>query len=450
MVRAYKFALDPTDAQIASLRSHCGAQRFAYNWGLYLVKANMEQRAAERTYGLEESELTPRVDSSAYGLRKRWNREKCTTAPWWSENSKEAYASGLANLAVALRNWKESIGGRRKGPSIRFPVFKRRTGLLSCKFTTGAIGLVDADRRHVKLPRIGLVRTHESTRKLARRLEAGRARIRSATISFRRGRWFVAFSVEVLAKRVPPKNTIRVIGIDMGIKRLATLSSTVRGVSDADGFVTVVQHLEEKQKKLRRFNRQAARRRGRSNKDESPSRRWTKTQAKCAKIHADIANARSDALNKVTTGITQRFDVIVIEDLYVAGMIRNRSLSRRIAGAGWGEFRRQITCKAPRCGAVVIVANRFYPSSKRCSRCGVEKAKLRLSERIFDCEHCGLTIDRDTNAARNLAGLAKDLSAQTSTSSCGATLNEPAGNPCESDIVGSGYGHGKPHAGNVA
>ena len=432
------------------LQSHCGAQRFAYNWGLSLVKANIEQRAAERSYGVDENRLTPRVDTSAYGLRKRWNREKLVTAPWWHENSKEAYALGLANLSAALRNWQESRSGTRRGPRIRFPVFKRCSRSLSCRFTTGALGLVDTDRRHVKLPRIGVVRTHESTRKLARHLAVGRARIRSATISFSRGRWFVAFSVDIATKSAGTKNATRAIGIDMGITRLAALSAAVPGVSDPDGFVAVPQHLEVMQKKLRRLNRQAARRLGRDETGRTPSARWRKTQRKCAKVHAGIANARSDSLNKVTTGIVQRFGLIAIEDLYVAGMIRNRSLSRRIAGAAWGELRRQLTYKAVRYGAVIVVANRFYPSSKLCSDCGVVKAKLRLSERVFSCDHCGSRIDRDTNAARNLVKLVADRSTLASTPSCGATLNEPAGNPCKSGSAGDGYRHGKPHEGNVA
>jgi putative transposase len=133
VIQAYRFALDPTSGQVADLRSHCGAQRFAFNWGL--------------------------------------------------ANSKEAYASGLANLATALGNWKASRNGVRRGRKVGFPRFKGKREPLSCRFTTGASGLVEGDRRHVRLPRVGVVRTHESTRKLARRVEAGIARVRSATIT---------------------------------------------------------------------------------------------------------------------------------------------------------------------------------------------------------------------------------------------------------------------------
>jgi putative transposase len=195
------------------------------HWGLARVKANLGQREAERSYGVPEELLTPAVSWSAWRLRKDFNAVKHQVAPWWPENSKEAYASGLANLAAALANWAASRAGTRRGSKIAFPKFKGKRSVLSVRFTTGAFGLPDQDRRHVRLPRIGLVRTHESTRKLARRVDAGTARIRSVTVSYRRGRWHASFCVEAdLADRVParPADTV---GVDVGIRHLAVLSS---------------------------------------------------------------------------------------------------------------------------------------------------------------------------------------------------------------------------------
>jgi hypothetical protein len=191
-----------------ALRSHCGGQRFAYNWGLALVRANLAQREAERSYGVPDDRLTPSLSWSAYSLRKSWNQAKDDLAPWWAENSKEAYSSGLVNLAAALGNWIDSRTGKRRGPTVRFPRFKGKRAARSCRFTTGAFGLADSDRRYVKLPRIGLVRTHESTRKLARHIERGAARIRSATVAHRRGRWFVSLSVEI-TRDDPVTNPLR-------------------------------------------------------------------------------------------------------------------------------------------------------------------------------------------------------------------------------------------------
>lgn len=419
VLQAYQFALDPTPAQDNALRSHCGGQRYAYNWGLALAKANVDQRAAERTYGLADEQSTPSVSWSAYSLRKTWNQVKDRVAPWWAENSKEAYSSGLANLATALSNWADSRKGKRAGRRLGFPRFKGRRARLSCRFTTGSYGLADTDRRHVKLPRIGLVRTHESTRKLARHVERGTARIRSATVSHRAGRWFVAFSVEITRADPAPARPATAVGVDLGIKSLAVLST--------GETIPNQRHLETAQRELRRLQRQAARRTGPDKcTRRQPSARWRKTHTRITRLHSAIANARRDGLHKLTTHLVRIYGAVVIEDLNVTGMLANRRLARHVAGVGMAELRRQIEYKAGWAGVQVHVADRWYPSSKTCSTCGVAKAKLRLSERTFHCHACGLLLDRDLNAARNLAGL---VHRETSSPSHGATRNEPAGNP---------------------
>ncbi len=203
VAQAYRFALDPTPAQVSMLESHCGAARFAFNDMLSVVKANLDQRSAERSYGIAEEELTPAQGWSLAKLRKTWNVRKSEVAPWWQANSKEAYNSGLDGLARALENWSTSRSGERAGAAVGFPRFKtRHRSARSMRFTTGAIR-VEPDRHHVVLPRIGRMRTHESTRKLARRLQAGTARILSATVSFTGGRWQCAFQVIVAAKTRP-------------------------------------------------------------------------------------------------------------------------------------------------------------------------------------------------------------------------------------------------------
>ncbi|SDY18016.1 putative transposase [Amycolatopsis xylanica] len=415
------------------MRSHCGAQRFAFNWGLAQVTANLAQRNAEASYGLEGDSQTAPMSWSAYDLRERWNTVKAEVAPWWRENSKEAYASGLANLATALTNWKDSQTSRRKGAGVRFPQFKGKRAVLSCRFTTGAFGLVDRDRRHVKLPRIGVVRTHESTRKLARQVAQGNARIRSATITFRAGRWFCSFSVEIARTDPLPARPDTVVGVDLGIKSLAVLSTGER--------VSNPKHLEIAQRELRRLQRQAMRRCGPDKRtQQKPSQRWRQTQARIAKLHVRVANARRDGLHKLTIRLVRSFGTVVLEDLSVSGMLRNHRLARRIAGIGMAEFRRQMTYKTAWSGVRLHIADRWYPSSKTCSGCGVVKAKLRLSERIYTCENCGLTLDRDLNAARNLAGLA-----ELSSPSCGATRNEPDGNPHQTRLVrAAGIATGRP------
>jgi putative transposase len=416
------------------MRSHCGGQRYAFNWGLALVKANLAQRDAERSYGIADDRLTPSAPWSAYSLRKTWNLTKNEIAPWWGENSKEAYSSGLANLAAALGNWADSKRGKRLGRRLGFPRFKGKRSGLSCRFTTGAFGLAD-DRRHVKLPRIGAVRTHESTRKLARHVERGNARIRSATVSFRAGRWFASFSVEITRDDPAPTQPESVVGVDLGVKSLAVLST--------GQTVPNPRHLETAQRELRWLQRQAARRVGPDRRTgRRPSARWRTTQARIARLHATVANARRDGLHKLTTRLVRAYGVVVIEDLHVAGMVRNRRLARHVAGVGMAELCRQIEYKASWSGVRVHVADRWYPSSKTCSACGVVKAKLGLSERVYRCETCGLVLDRDLNAARNLATLVRG---ETSSPSCGATRNEPAGNPGKTRTVrAAGTATGRP------
>ncbi|MCG8920493.1 IS607 family element RNA-guided endonuclease TnpB [Actinokineospora sp. PR83] len=435
VIQAFRFALDPTPGQESDLRSHCGGQRFAFNWGLALVKANLDQRAAEKTYGISDEQSTPKVSWSAYSLRKDWNDAKGEAAPWWEENSKEAYASGVANLATALKNWNDSRTGKRRGPKIRFPRFKGRRAGLSCRFTTGAFGLT-ADRRHVRLPRIGEVRTHESTRKLARHLERGTARIRSATLTHhRQGRWLCSFSVEITRADPPPTRPDSAVGVDLGIKSLAVLST--------GEVIPNPRHLDVALRELRRLQRQAARRTGPDRRTRrTPSNRWRRTRARIARLYAAVAAARRDGLHKLSTRLVRTHGAIVVEDLNVAGMTRNRRLARHIAGVGMGELRRQITYKAAWAGGRAHVADRWYPSSKICSDCGAVKAKLRLSERVFTCESCGFTLDRDLNAARNLAAL---ITRETSSPSCGATVNEPDGNPPQTHTMwAAGTATGRP------
>ncbi|MGH3863097.1 IS607 family element RNA-guided endonuclease TnpB [Actinokineospora sp.] len=336
VLQAYRFALDPTLAQVAVLRSHCGAQRYVFNWGLALIKANLGQREAEKSYGVADAELTSSVQWSAYSLRKLWNQAKDAVAPWWAENSKEAYSSGLANLATALGNWNASKTHKRKGAKVKFPRFKGKRAGLSCRFTTGAFGLVD--RRHVQLPRIGVVRTHESTRKLARQVERGTARIRSATITQQGGRWFCSFSVEIDRHAPAPARPDSVVGVDLGIKSLAVLST--------GEVIANPRHLDVMLRELRRLQRQAARRTGPDRRTRrAPSGRWLTTQTRINRLHTAVANARRDGLHQLSTRLVRTHGTIVLEDLHVAGMLRNRSLARHIAGVGMGELRRQITYK---------------------------------------------------------------------------------------------------------
>ena len=168
-------------------------------------------------------------------------------------------------------------------------------------------------------------------------------------------------------------------------------------------------HLDRELRNLRRVQRTCARRRGPNRRTRvEPSNRWRKARARADAIHTRVANLRRNDTHQLTTRLVGDHDVIVIEDLHVAGMLRNRRLARHIADVSWAEIRRQLTYKAERAGARLVVADRWFASSKTCSGCGTAKAKLTLSERTYVCTACGIVLDRDENAARNLAALAAD------------------------------------------
>ncbi|MFI8073703.1 IS607 family element RNA-guided endonuclease TnpB [Streptomyces sp. NPDC086033] len=407
VVQACRFALDPNAAQEHALRSHCGAARAAYNWAVGWVSASWWQRRAEESYGISEAELTKWRPWSLPALRKAFNAAKHTDprfAAWWQENSKEAYSTGLANASAAFDNYAKSKNGKRKGARMGAPRFKvKRKARLACRFTTGTIR-VDTDGRHVTLPRLGTIRTHEPTVKLLARVQAGTARILSATVRHERGRWFASFQAEVKRELEPVARPDVAVGIDLGVKTLAVMA-------DSTGEIRTIAnpgHHDRARKQLRRACRVVSRRQGPDRQTgQKPSKRWEKANAARNKVHHRVANLRADALHKLTTAVAAEYGTVVVEDLNVAGMLRNRRLARRIADAGFGEIRRQLTYKTRQRHATrIVVADRWYPSSKTCSGCGAVKAKLPLHVRTYQCDACGLVIDRDDNAALNLAALA--------------------------------------------
>jgi putative transposase len=378
VVQAYTFALDPNATTERRMRSHCGAARAAFNWAVTWVTTSWWQRAAEESYGIADEDLTPWRPWSLPALRKVFNEIKRTDprfADWWQDNSKEAYNTGLANAAAAFDNYATSKRGERAGRRVGMPRRKsKHKARLACRFTTGTIR-VEADRRHVTLPRLGTIRTHESTRKLQRRLAGGTARILSATIRFERGRWFVSFQVEVKHDPQPAVRPDVTVGVDLGVKHLAIMADSLGEIR----YVPNPKHYDTALKVLKRLSRRVSRRQGPDRKKGiEASKRWLKANAERNKVHHRVANLRADGLHKLTTRLAAEYSTVVVEDLNVAGMLRNRRLARKIADAGFGEIRRQITYKTGWNGGAVHVADRWYPSSKTCSNCGAVKAKLPL------------------------------------------------------------------------
>jgi len=414
--QAYRYALDPTPTQLRALASHAGAARFAHNHMLALVKAVMDQRVAERSYGVPEDRLTSVLGWSLPALRKVWNQRKPSCAPWWAENSKEAYNTGLDGLARGLDAWSKSRKGERAGRAAGFPRFKTARAPRSVRFTTGVIRC-EADRRHITLPRLGAVRSHESTRKLARRIEAGTARILSATVrQDSAGRWYCALQVIVAVKARPAharRSIHPIVGVDVGVKADSLLVVATPGGTEIDR-VAAPKSLTAAQGRLRALQRRAARQHGpydpATKTKQVPSKRWRRTQARIGRTHVHAAAVRRDVLHKATTALAQQHQVVVVETLNAAGMrakggARKRGLNRALADAALAEIRRMLGYKTRWYGSHLVEADRFYPSSKTCTACGRRKSNLTLADRVFECDDCGMRIDRDLGAATNLARL---------------------------------------------
>jgi putative transposase len=262
----------------------------------------------------------------------------------------------------------------------------------------------------VTLPRLGTSATHESTRKLGRRLDNGTARILSATVSRTAQRWFVSLTCEI--DRALPERHARpgsAIGVDLGVKTLLT-------AVDRQGNTIAIEGPRALRFSLRRLRRVS---RAHSRKQAGSANR-RKAAARLARLHARVANVRDDALHKATTDLARRYETVVAEDLNVVGMIRNRRLARAISDQGFGQASRMLTYKTRWNGGILLVADRWYPSSKTCSGCGAVKAKLPLAERTYRCGNCGMVIDRDVNAAHNLLKLA--ASGAESKNACGGTI----------------------------
>ncbi len=432
VTRAVRFTLDPTPAQQRMLRSYCGAARFGFNWALGRVKDNLAVRAVEREAGVDEDALTPSISWSKYSLRKQFNAEKADVAPWWSEVAKHCFDTGIIQAADALRNWSDAKHGRRRG-HMGFPSFRsKRRPMQSVSFVelNHQLSWLNESRHAVRLmlPQalvqskdqrvrakarlLAWVHTVESTRRLYRLVEDGRATIQKVTFSHRGGRWHVSFQVRHRAAHAPTPKPGRklgdVVGVDMGIKHLATVSQPVPGVSDDDGHVANPKVLAEQLRRLRRLDRRIAR-------SQTGSKNRARLLQRRARLHGQIANTRALHLHALANTLAGGFDIVGIEDLNVKGMShKKRRLGRHLADASLAELRRLLTYKTADHGHRLVVVDRFYPSSKTCSTCGAVKAKLPLHARTFDCEHCDAHVDRDVNAAHNIAREAVRLHGSTS------------------------------------
>jgi putative transposase len=395
IIQAFNFALDPTPDQSSQISRFFGARRKAFNWTLASIMADLEHY-----HETGESGPAP----SFYSLRKRWNAEKDTVClntetgeVWWQEISKEVFADGVRGATDAYWRWQKSRAGQIKGRPVGFPRFKKLgRDRDRFSFTTGTMRL-EAGRRHLTLPVLGTIRTHENTRRIERLIALNRAKILGVTVSRQGERIIAAVRVSVARpQRADVAQSDSAVGIDVGVRRLATVASD----TDVLGVLENPRALEHRLSELRRLQRRRARRtRG--------SRQYRETATKITRLHAQIAHLRQHTIHVFTTNLAKTHGVIVVEGLDAASLLQQKGLpgarSRRrgLSDAALGEIRRQLRYKCPWYGSTLIEADRFFPSSKTCHDCG-HVQNIGWPEH-WVCDECSSSHQRDDNAAINLA-----------------------------------------------
>ena len=354
--KGYKTELKLNNKQRTACLKHAGAARFAYNWGMSQKKTAMESR-----------DKIP----NAIELHRKLNQLKKTEFGWMYEVSKCSPQEALRNLDRAFNNFFKKIS--------RFPKFKsKKNGIGSFRLT----GTIKVSEDTIQLPRLGKLRLKEKG------YLPTDAKILSATVSEKAGRWFVSLQVEEeIDQPKLVKDQHDKVGVDLGIKTLAT-------VSDGTIFENP-KPLKKRLRKLQKLNRSLSRK-------QKGSQNRKKARNKLARFYFKISNIRKDTLHKMTTVLAKTKRVIGIEDLNVSGMLKNRKLARSIADIGFFEFRRQLEYKGNWYGCQVVPVDRFFPSSKTCSVCGEINEKLTLAHREWYCEECDTHHDRDFNASCNL------------------------------------------------
>ena len=365
MITAHKIELKPNNKQATYFAKACGTARFAYNWAL-------EEWKKQNEAGLRPTETA---------LRRQLNSIKRDQFPWMLEVTKNAPQMAIMYLGQAFKRFFKGVA--------QYPQFKKKGFHDSFTLTNDQFSVTSW---HIRVPHIGEVRLCESLRFVGK--------ILSATISRVAHKWFVSITVEVPSLTNTAYENQGVVGVDLGVKQLATLSTgeVIEGPKPHKNLLG----------RLKRLSRSLSRK-----KKDSQNRQ--KAKRKLSRLHARIAFIRKDALHKLTTSLSQRFHTVVVEDLNVQGMMKNRCLSRSIADMGFYEFKRHLSYKLERRKGRLVLADRFYPSSQLCSQCGYQNKELKLSERVWQCPSCQASLDRDHNASLNL----KNLAASSAVTACG-------------------------------
>lgn len=385
--QAYKYELKPNNKQVGLLLKHCGVARFAWNWGLARRKELYKTQTGDNRY------------TNSIEQHRELNALKKSEFQWMYEVSKCAPHQALRDLDKAYSNFYR---GHKTGEKIGLPKFKKK----GTHDSYGLWGIIRIANNSILLPRIGLVRTKESTNKF-------HGNITTATISRIADRWYCSLCVKV-DREISTPITNDIVGIDLGLHDFATISNGYEYK-----HIKAPKPLSKELSKLQKLQRKQSHK-------QLNSKNRIKSNLKIAKHHHRIQNIRRDFINKLTSELTKTKSVIIIEDLNIKGMQnKKRHLGRSISDVGWGEFRRQLEYKSIWYGSQLINIPRFEPTSKICSNCKSKKHELKLSERIWICENCGTTHDRDENASDNIRNYGLKILATESSSgsnACGESI----------------------------
>lgn len=362
MLKAYKYCLLPTDEQKETLAQWFGQVRFIYNLGLETKIAGW---------------VSQKKHVSCFDLMRQLTELKKTECPWLAECPRQSLESSLTHLDNAYTRFFKGGG---------FPTFKKRSSSQSITFRRESKIIGDK----IQLSKIGLI-------DFVQHRPVGKGDIRTVVVSkTATSKYFVSILVEN-HKELPAKKIVKeksTVGIDVGLKTFATLS-------DGQTFENP-KYLHEQLRRLRIEQRTLARRYKKGINTADQSKGWHKQKLVVAKLHEKIKNQRQDFLHKTSTSIIKKYDTVCLEDLNIAGMIKNRNLSKAISDVSWSEFMTMLTYKAEWYGKNIVKIGRFDPSSKICSDCGNVFKGLTLSMREWVCEKCGSVHDRDLNAAINI------------------------------------------------
>lgn len=357
MLLGFKTELKINNRQRTEFVKHCGVARHAWNWGLAITKQILDHNK-QNPDDLIKFPTAIDLHKWLVALVKVENA-------WYYEVSKSTPQQAL----MALReSWKRCFNKTAGAPK-----FKKK-GKHDSFTLEGTIKVVGTNK--IQVPKIGVLKTYE---------RLPQVQPKSVTISRQADRWFISLRFDVEQQE---SDITGIVGVDLGLANLATLS-TGEIIEGAKSY----RKYEQKLARLQYLNR---------NKIKN-SANWKKAQIKIARLHRKIANIRQDTLHKLTSLLAKNHGVIVIEDLNVSGMMKNHKLAKAIADMGFYEFRRQLDYKTKLYGSKLVIADRWFPSSKTCSSCGHKKETLSLSERVFHCNHCNFETDRDLNAAINLS-----------------------------------------------